>query len=356
MIHNRRWNASLFCLLISLLLIVSGCGVSSAGGGASASVEAKSQTYFIFDTVVTVKVFDNKVTDKNFEEIGGLLEKIDREMSRTKETSEIYAVNRQAGKKAVPVSEETFDLVARAKSFGDLSGGRFDPTVGGLVDLWQIGKEGAHVPADADIQQLLKLINYKDIQLNDSDHSIYLAKEGMELDLGAIAKGYAGDVMADYLRSQGFESAIIDLGGNILAMGSKPGGADWTIGIQDPNPEIERGNSIGAVKVVNKTVVSSGVYERFFVENGVHYHHILDTATGYPVDNGLVSVTIITDNSANADGLSTSTFSMGLEKGMALVESLDNTEAIFITKDNEVYVSSGLKDFKVTSSKYKRVD
>ncbi|MOA23394.1 Thiamine biosynthesis lipoprotein ApbE precursor [compost metagenome] len=164
----------------------------------------------------------------------------------------------------------------------------------------------------------------------------------MAIDLGSIGKGYAADKIYDYLADQGFNSAIIDLGGNVYAMGQKPGNQPWNIGIQDPDQE--RGNSIGKIKVEDKTIVTSGIYERFFIEDGKMYQHILDPRTGYPVDNGISSVTIVTDSSTNADALSTTLFVLGIEDGLKFIENTADTEALFVSKDKKLYASSGFKD------------
>ena len=168
------------------------------------------------------------------------------------------------------------------------------------------------------------------------------AKEGMQLDLGAVAKGYIADRIKDYLLEQGVESAIIDLGGNILCVGSRPGGDPFRIGLQ--RPFASHSETVATVEITDKSVVSSGIYERYFEEDGVLYHHILNPETGYPYDNGLVSVTIISDESVDGDGLSTSCFALGLEKGMELINSLPDVQAVFITEDGELHFSEGFED------------
>ncbi|MCI3919430.1 FAD:protein FMN transferase [Paenibacillus sp. TRM 82003] len=345
-VSGKRSRLSRTILLLSALLIFSGCsahGMGGSGGGlGGSSGEPVSETYFIFDTIVTVKVFDGPATEAHFAAIRGLLEGIDATMNRNLETSEIARVNAAAGREAVQVSEETFGVVAKALAYADNSGGRFDPTIGPLVDLWNIGGEAPTKPGDADIERTAALVDYRNVVADESSHTLYLKRKGMSLDLGAIAKGYAGDVVADYLKSQGMDSAIIDLGGNVLATGLKPDGSRWKIGVQDPSDA--RGASIATVLVENQTVVSSGVYERYFVQDGVHYHHIFDPTTGYPVDNDLLSVTIVTDRSADADALSTTVFSLGLEEGMAYVESQEDVDAVLILENKDVYISSGLQD------------
>ena len=162
------------------------------------------------------------------------------------------------------------------------------------------------------------------------------------IDLGSIAKGYAADEISRILTENNVNSAIIDLGGNIYAHGIKPSGQDWNIGIQ--NPFSTRGDIIGVLKVKNKTVVTSGIYERYIEKDGVKYHHLLNPNTGYPFENNIAGVSIITDKSIDADALSTTVFAKGLEEGLKFVETLPNVDAIFITKDNKVYITNGIRD------------
>ncbi|MGG4555182.1 FAD:protein FMN transferase [Paenibacillus humicus] len=349
--HNRLLTLGLTLLLSTALL--AGCGtdpgLSKASGESSdttanthETVKPIGETFFIFDTVVNVKIYDDRATRQHFNEIEALLNDIDGKISRTLESSEIYQVNSHSGKSPVKVSNETFELVEKALDYAKRTDGKFNPAIGNLVTLWNIGHEGAKVP-DADlIEAANALSDYHLIEMNKETHEIYLQKEGMAIDLGSIGKGYAADAIYEYLEAQGFSSAIIDLGGNIYAMGNKPGGKLWNIGIQDPGKE--RGNSIGTIQVADKTIVTSGIYERFFIEDGKLYQHILDPGTGYPVDNGISSVTIVTKHSTDADALSTSLFVLGIEDGLKFIEDTPDTEALFITKEQKLYATSGFKD------------
>ncbi|MFC7680530.1 FAD:protein FMN transferase [Paenibacillus sp. GCM10028914] len=346
-------------VLLSALLIIGGCSKDTTNSNPNSS-ESGQQTeitnpikksYYIFDTIVQVKVYDSRITDQHFNEIEELLQTIDAEMSRTNSKSELHKVNDNAGIKPVQVSEQTFNVIQKAYDYSKLTEGRFNLAIGPLVSLWNIGNEDAHVPDQSEITKLIPLSQYDQIELNPDTREVYLKQKGMIIDLGGIAKGYSADVIAKYLTDNGFNSAIIDLGGNVLALGQKPGGRSWTIGIQDP--DLSRGNPIGNLKVENKTIVTSGIYERFFEQDGKYYHHILDSETGYPVDNNLSSVTILTEKSIDADALSTSLFSMGLEKGLEFAEQLDHIEALFITKDKKVYITSGMDEvLEMTNDSY----
>jgi thiamine biosynthesis lipoprotein len=271
-------------------------------------------------------------------------------MSANLEDSDLGRINAAAGAQAVAVHPDTMKTLKRALRFAELSGGAFDPTVGPLVKLWNIGSGNERIPGEDEIARALALINWRDVVVDEDAGTVLLARPGMSLDLGAIAKGYAADEAAGIIAASGIERALIDLGGNILIHGAKEDGSPWRVGIQ--NPEAGRGAYIGVAEVAgNKTLVTSGVYERFFESGGRRYHHILSTLTGYPVESGLLSVTVISDNSMNADALSTSLFALGYEKGLALVESVANTEAVFVFEDHSIRGSSGAFDhFTVTDS------
>ena len=337
-------------ILITCAMIISGC-MSSGTSDTPKTTLPISENYFIFDTVVSVRVYDERMNATHFAEIKKLLEHINSTMNRFEESSEVSKINQFAGSSAVQVSKETFHIIKTAKEYAERSKGKFDPTIGPLVDLWAIGNGGTKAPAPPAIEEAKKLVDFTKLSLNEAQLSVQLKESDMTLDLGAIAKGYAADVVTEYLQAQGFNSAIIDLGGNIVALGSKPDQSPWSIGIQ--SPEEKRGAHIGTLPIRNQTVVTSGIYERYFIDNGQVFHHVLDPFTGYPARNELASATIITDNSMNADAMSTAVFVQGLKAGMAFIEATDNAEAIFVTADHKVYVTTGLRGvFKLTNEEY----
>ena len=301
-----------------------------------------SQTYYDLNTVSEITLYNVKESDSKeiLKKCGDILLNIDNTMSKTREASDVYKINQNAGEKYVKISDDTFEVIQKAIHFSNISDGVFDISIGPVVDLWAIGTDKARVPGKDEIKEKLELVNYKDISLNKKEKSVKLNKKGMEIDLGGIAKGYAADKIVEYLKSQNIEKAIINLGGNVFVLGEKSKDTQFKVGIQDPNSE--DGTSIANIGVINQSVVTSGIYERYLEQDGVMYHHMLDP-TGYPFENNLSSVTIISDSSIVGDGLSTTTFGLGLEKGMKLIESLDNTDAIFITKDQKIYTTSNLK-------------
>jgi thiamine biosynthesis lipoprotein len=267
------------------------------------------------------------------------------------QTSEAWAVNANAGVKAVPVSQDSFDIATLAVELAQLSGGAFDPSIGPVSLLWDIESENPHIPTAAELAKALPLVNWHDIKLDTAQRSIFLAKPGMRLDFGGVAKGYAALEAAKICRAAGVTSALLNMGDStIFALGSKPTGKKWRIGIQNPvqtdadGTLVNRGKMLGVVSVADAVVESSGTYERFFVRDGKTYHHIMNPRTGYPVDNGLVQVTLIVPATTRyADGLSTTVFVLGPEKGMKLVESMDGVAAILVSSDRKVWLSSRAK-------------
>jgi len=310
-----------------------------------------SRTDFVLGTVCSVRLIEGGTT-KTADEIFQRLTQIENRMSANKDGTEIAAINAAAGKEAVKVSEDTFYVISKGIEYAKLSQGMFDISVGPLSKLWNIGTDYAAVPPNSEIASALKLIDYRKIELDAKNFEIRLATAGMRLDLGAIAKGYSADEVARILAKHKVKAAVVDLGGNVLVYGKKKDGSAWRIGVQDPRSD--RGDYLGLVTTgTAMTVVTSGIYERFFIENGKHYHHILNPKTGFPIDSGLVSVSIITEKSIDADALSTSVFALGLEKGMALVKSLPGVHAIFIDDKNKVYLSPGTnKIFSLSNSAY----
>lgn len=279
------------------------------------------------------------------------IRQIEDRMTVNRSESEVESVNRAAGLHAVRVSPDTMEVLQAGLEFSRLGDGAFDITVGPLVKLWGIGTEKARVPSPEEIREALGHVGYRSLKLDASSAEAFLLSRSMRLDLGAIAKGYAADEAARILRFEGVKTALINLGGNILTMGKKPDGSPWRIGIQ--NPEDPRGTYLGIVTSAETSVVTSGVYERFFERDGVRYHHILDTRTGFPVSNGLTSVSIVTAHSMRADGFSTLLFALGLEKGMELALRTPDIQAIFIDDRRSVYLTPGLRgSFELTDSRF----
>lgn len=253
-----------------------------------------------------------------------------------REPSEVMAINRAAGRHPVTVSLPVYQLIRCAREASLLPDSLFNLTVGPLVKCWKIGFSGHTVPPHEDIERLLPLTNPRNVILNDSDNSVFLTEPGMEIDLGAIAKGYIADRVRDYLRRQGITEGLINLGGNVQTLGAPAGG--WAVGLKRPFSDPEA--LIGTFQIADQSVVTSGIYERTFRENGRLYHHILNPQTGYPLDNELLSVTLITTDSLDGDIWSTLLYGMGVKKGCAILRQREDIEAIFVTRDHEIIFSS----------------
>lgn len=270
------------------------------------------------------------------------IQRIEQLMSFYNMQSELSRINAASGNEEIQVSKETLEVINASRKYSVLSKGLFDVTIGPLTKLWGIFTKNEVIPSQTEIEEVLQLVNYQDVVINEKTHSIKLNKRGQMIDLGGIAKGYAADRVIKLYLENGIKSAFINIGGNVLTLGSKPDGSPWHIGLQDPAKS--RGQYIGVMSVANQAVVTSGDYVRFFEEDGVRYHHILNPFTGYPVISDIISVTIIAKNSIEADGLATPVYTLGLEAGMELVNRLKDTEAIFITKDRKIVLTEGAAD------------
>lgn len=322
-----RKSPIVLCTLF-LLLTAAGC---------SADLKPLSGQAFALDTIVSVSLYDHK-EQAVLDHALSLCTQYEKLLSRTLPESDVSRINAHPGS-SVAVDPRTAQLIQKGLEFGKLSDGAFDITIAPVSSLWDFKSEKPSPPAPEAIAQAIKKVDYTRVHVEGS--TVTLPEDGEGLDLGGIAKGYIADRIAEYLRAQGVKSAIVDLGGNIYALGQKPDGTDWRVGIQSPFKQ--RGaDIIGFVRVKNKSVVTSGVYERYFEKDGRLYHHILDSKTGYPVDNGLLSVTILSDLSVDGDALSTSVFALGLTKGLELVNSMDGVQAIFVETDGTVTCSDGV--------------
>lgn len=308
-------------------------------------IEPISKSGFLLNTFVTVTLYD-KDDPKILNECLDICRSYENIFSKTIEGSEVYKINhRSAQESSVKLSPDMAALLSKGLYYSRISNGDFDVTVEPLSSLWDFTAPNPIIPPSDEISAAVKKVGYKNLKLDD-DTLTFLSPD-TSIDLGAIAKGYIADRMKDYLLEQGVKSAIINLGGNVLCVGKKPDGSPFKIGLQ--KPYADRNETIETLNIEDMSVVSSGVYERHFVKDGVNYHHILNPRDGYPYDNGLVSVTILSKLSVDGDALSTTCFSMGLEKGMELLNSMDDVYGVFITADGSVHYTEGAKDFLVTS-------
>jgi FAD:protein FMN transferase len=325
----RKFIIFFYIFLISLLL-------------ASCDEDKKftEKQEFHMGTLVMQKVY-GKNRDKAIDEAMEKIDRLEKLMTINAPGGDINMLNKMSGIKDVKLDHETFYVLKTAEKFASITEGGFDVTVGPLVKAWGVFTEHPRIPSDKEISELLKLVDYKSINLNEKEMTAKLEKKGQIVDLGGITKGYAGDAVIKIYKKYGIKSATVNLGGNVVVLGSKPDGSPWKIAVQ--NPRGENGSYIGVLRVVNKAIVTSGDYERYFEKDGVRYHHILDPKTGRPANSGLISVTIVTDKSIEADAMA-KIFVLGLDKGMEVIKRSKGYEAIFITSDKKVYITNGLKD------------
>ena len=262
--------------------------------------------------------------------------------SANDDDSELMEINLQAGKKAVQVHPELFELIALGKKHSVASNSHLNIAIGPLVQTWRIGFSDAKLPSKEEIQELLKITNPEEIVLNDSNREVYLSKEGMRIDLGALAKGYIADKLKEFLVEQGVQSGIIDLGGNILTIGENPTfHRPWRIGIQ--NPVLGRGEHVAVIAVSDASVVTSGIYERQLVVDGKTYHHIFDRTTGYPMETELASITIVAEKSVDCEIWTTRLFGQNPHDIIEEIEQQPGLEAFVITKNQKMMYTSGIQ-------------
>lgn len=327
LLKNMKIHIMCICAMLYTALPLTGCGVSQA---------PIVRTGLYFDTVIQITIYDShKETclDGCFE----LAKKYENLLSPDIQGSDIWNINHSNGED-VEVSDETAALINTAIYYCDITDGRIDITIETLNKLWNF-HEAPALPSKDAVSEALNHTDYKNITIDGN--TVTLSDPESAISLGFIAKGFIADKIKEYLISQGVNNAIIDLGGNILAIGSKPDGSAFKFGIQKPFDT--QGTPIAALSVTDQSLVTSGVYERFFYQDDVLYHHILNPADGYPVRNNLLGVTILSDSSMTGDALSTSCFVLGLDEGMKLIDSLDGVEAVFITEDYVLHYSKGLK-------------
>lgn len=304
-------------------------------------VKKFESTDIAMGTVISQRVFG----DNGQAAIDAALEKIkslEALLTFNAPGGDVNKLNDYAGKQSVELQPETLLVLKESQEVAELSGGAFDVTVGPIVKSWGIGTDNARIPSETELKELLPLVNYKNLLIEGN--TAYLKQAGQMVDLGGIAKGYAGDAALEVYKKQGITSAFINLGGNVVTLGTKPDGSSWTVGVRNPRPAGEEDQIVGMITVADKAVVTAGDDQRYFEVDGVRYHHILNPHTGYPAQSDLMSVTLVTDSSLLADALDTAVYILGLEKGREMLENYGGVEAVFITRDKKIYVTDGLKD------------
>jgi thiamine biosynthesis lipoprotein len=282
-----------------------------------------------------------ETAEKLAEKAEDMLIRYEEVFSANSDTSQLAMLKKTAHLAPQEVDEELYELIKIGKEHSLCENTYLNIAIGPLIKLWRIGFKEAHVPEKEAITKVLELLNPENIQLDDEKNTVYFLKKGTEIDLGAIAKGYFADKVMDLFKENGAVSAMVDMGGNVLVFGDSPSeGGDWNVGIQ--NPFLPRGNAVALVKIKNQSVVTSGIYERMLENDGIRYHHIFDSKTGYPIESNIASLTIIADKSLDCDIYTTKLFGLDAASIIRRVNSIKGMGAVVITVDGKLAYTNNL--------------
>ena len=308
--------------------------------------KSESRDIFAMDTYMTLTAY-GKNAKKALDEAVDEINNIEQLVSTGIDSSEVSQINKN-GKGSV--SETTGYLIKRSKEIYDSTNGVFDITIYPIMQAWGFPTENYCVPGKKELKKLRGLMGADHVLYDEKKQEVTLNKEGMKIDLGGIAKGYTSSKEMDIFKENGISSAVISLGGNVQTLNGKPDGSDWRVAVENP---ADTGSYIGVLSIKDKAVITSGGYERYFKQDGKTYHHIIDPANGYPANNGLTSVTIVSDDGTLADGLSTSLFIMGPEKAQKYwKEHSDEFDTILVKDDGSILVSEGIADYFTSESDF----
>lgn len=294
----------------------------------------KTSEIFAMDTFITQAAYTDN--DGVLRQTNEIIRRLEDEMSRTIETSDVCRLNAAPGQD-VEISDETAEVLAISLEAAADTDGAFSPALGNVIAAWGFGTENAHVPEEAELASALAAADYHTVTLNGNTANT----GGTRIDLGGAVKGYALDKAAESLKAGGVKSAIISFGGSIYAFGKKPDGNGYKVGIRDP--EGSENDYMATILLDGKFVSTSGTYERGFTEDGAYYDHVLDPQTGYPVNNGLVAATVLCDSGILSDIYSTALLVMGVEKGVFFAEE-HGVDALFLTGDKRVFTTDGFAE------------
>lgn len=318
------------------ILLLALCGCSSSSASSTTGNLTQTREFFAMDTFMSVKAY-GVTSDSVVEEAESEVLRLEKLFSVTDTESDIYKINSNSGSN-VEVSDDTATLIKKANDISAKTNGATDISIYPILKEWGFTTGEYKVPDNITLQDLLANVDYTKIQVTDN---IVTIPEGYEIDLGSIAKGYTGDKIIKLLKDNGVNSALINLGGNVQTMGTKPDGSKWSVAIKNP---INQESEICIVKVADKAVITSGSYERYFSIDNRKYWHIIDPETGKPADNGLISVTIIGDSGTFCDSLSTSLFVMGTEKAIDYAKENTDIDVILVTDEMEIFITDDIAD------------
>lgn len=325
----------IFSVLMLVVLLLSGC-VTQQNNNVAQTEKEYTTSIFAMGTYMNLTAYGSsansalKLSEKKIKELETM-------WSVTDENSDIYKIN-QNGSTPTEINEETADILRFALKMANQTEGALDPTIYPLVTAWGFISGEYHLPTENEVINLLQKVDYKKVLLEEK---LVTLPDGMQLDLGAVGKGYTGDIVTELLKEQGVTSALLDIGGNIQMIGRKPDGSKWQLGIQNPFGE----GTLGVLESEDGAVVTSGNYERYFIgEDGKRYGHILDPSSGYPAESGLASVSIVGKEGKMCDALSTAIYVMGLDKATKYWKENSGFEMLLVTDENKIYLTEGIKD------------
>ena len=337
------------CVCLSASLLMGGCNntkqdtttetksTQTESDGDVSDKEA-SKDIFAMDTYMTVTAYGDQAQEA-VNEAGAEIERLDNMLSTGNEESEIAKLNQS---RSATLSEDAGYLVERALELNEETGGAFDIAIYPIMEAWGFPTQNYQVPTEDTLQSLLKLCDVSGITYDKDSRNISFNQEGMKIDLGGIAKGYTSSRIMEIYKENNISSGLVNLGGNVQALGTKTDGSKWRVAVQSPD---DSDDYLGVLSIEDKAVITSGGYERYFEQDGKTYHHIIDPQTGYPAENGLTSVTIVSEDGTLADGLSTSLFIMGKDKAIEFWRAHSNEfDAIILTDDGKIYVTEGIQD------------
>lgn len=339
--YLKSWTV--LVTIIFVLIACTGCRQRST------SLQDFSGEEFIMNTLVRVHVIceDEEKGRKALKQAFDVFKKIDHLTNRFPENKpvasspgDVLKINGSAGLKPVQVSADTIRIIQRSQYYAGLTGGAFDVSIGPVMDSWGFGNNQQYVPADEEIGRALSLVDYGKVEVDPGKATVFLTEPGMSLDLGGVAKGYAMDEAVKALREVGMKHALINAGGCVYALGTRPDGEPWRVGIQDPRSS---GDIVAILSLKDSAAVTSGDYQRYFEQEGVLYHHIIDPSTGKQARE-LIQTTVVSESATDADILSTALFVLGPRRGMSFVEDLPGTGAVLIGPDKVVLATANLNN------------
>jgi len=330
---------------ISLLMLVLLTTVLSCSRGKETVYK---KTMPLMDTIVSITVVSpsKDAAEQAIEKTFSVITRFGDRINFYSDKSELAELNRNAGIRAVKVSPETVDVIGHAIFTAEKSGGAFDPTIGPIVKLWDFLNKKR--PTELEIARALPLVNYRDILINRTNATVFLRRKGMMIDLGGIAKGYAADLAVESLKKEGILSGLVSIAGDIRTFGTKPDKGPWTIGIKNPRQTGEKDEIIARIRLSDQAISTAGDYERFFLQEGKRYHHLLDPKSGYPAELSR-SVSLVAGKGVITDGFDNAVFILGPEKGMKLAREMD-IDAIIIDSSGTIHMTDAIKE-KITLEK-----